>query len=235
MPDELDSVHPVVSEANNMIRFQCGKCGKQLILRDELAGQKGRCPNCRNVLEVPDLPVFENEKRKAGLIAFGIVAGLLLTIGAVVLVAFFLHSHPQKVVLSTGDSDDTTAKFVADTLRDYDRDSSESLIMSVTQLVDPFEENAIAAAKRYGKRKIILEGIVKRVEKKWDCNCITLGDRFVLGRPMRRNVFDAECLFPESADVDAAGAGHRIRVYGVVNKVYSTSVIVIGKRIEVDD
>jgi hypothetical protein len=36
------------------IRVKCETCGKTLILRDELAGRRGRCPNCHSTIEVPD-------------------------------------------------------------------------------------------------------------------------------------------------------------------------------------
>jgi hypothetical protein len=36
------------------IRLRCETCGKGLIVRDELAGRKGRCPECNGVIEVPD-------------------------------------------------------------------------------------------------------------------------------------------------------------------------------------
>ncbi|AQT68888.1 hypothetical protein STSP2_02065 [Anaerohalosphaera lusitana] len=36
-----------------MIEFECNKCGKQLRVKDESAGKKGKCPRCRCILEVP--------------------------------------------------------------------------------------------------------------------------------------------------------------------------------------
>ena len=36
--------------------LNCPECGKRLHVRDELAGQKGKCPGCGAVLRVPELP-----------------------------------------------------------------------------------------------------------------------------------------------------------------------------------
>ena len=36
-----------------MIEFACTSCGKQLKVKDEAAGKKGKCPQCGNMVEVP--------------------------------------------------------------------------------------------------------------------------------------------------------------------------------------
>lgn len=36
-----------------MIRFKCPKCAASIKVADEFAGKKGKCPSCRNVVEVP--------------------------------------------------------------------------------------------------------------------------------------------------------------------------------------
>ena len=38
------------------IEFDCPQCGKKLRVRDELAGKKGKCPGCGNVVVVPTAP-----------------------------------------------------------------------------------------------------------------------------------------------------------------------------------
>lgn len=35
------------------IAVQCAHCGKQLKVKDELAGKKGKCPQCQNVIQIP--------------------------------------------------------------------------------------------------------------------------------------------------------------------------------------
>jgi len=37
------------------ITVECSNCGKQLKVKDELAGRKGKCPQCQNVLHIPAL------------------------------------------------------------------------------------------------------------------------------------------------------------------------------------
>src|SRR5437868_5439051 len=36
-----------------MISFDCPSCGKNLTVKDDLAGKKGKCPKCRGVIMVP--------------------------------------------------------------------------------------------------------------------------------------------------------------------------------------
>lgn len=45
-----------------MIKFQCSACGKNLNVKEELAGRTGKCPECGEALRVPDAkppPPFE--------------------------------------------------------------------------------------------------------------------------------------------------------------------------------
>src|SRR5262245_61440961 len=35
------------------IKFNCTHCSHGLTVKDELAGKKGRCPRCKNVITVP--------------------------------------------------------------------------------------------------------------------------------------------------------------------------------------
>lgn len=39
-----------------MLRFDCHSCGRKLKIREQYAGQKARCPRCRGVLDVPEIP-----------------------------------------------------------------------------------------------------------------------------------------------------------------------------------
>lgn len=43
-----------------MIRFRCKNCGYKFSAPDKLAGQKGKCPNCKNIVFVPGI---KNAKR----------------------------------------------------------------------------------------------------------------------------------------------------------------------------
>ena len=36
-----------------MISFECSGCGKQIKVKDELAGKKGKCPGCGKPITVP--------------------------------------------------------------------------------------------------------------------------------------------------------------------------------------
>ena len=36
-----------------MISFECPSCHKKLSVKEELAGKKGKCPQCRNTIRVP--------------------------------------------------------------------------------------------------------------------------------------------------------------------------------------
>lgn len=47
-----------------MIEFTCSRCGKQLMVQDEAAGKRGKCPKCGAILHVPDAhsrPALEPE------------------------------------------------------------------------------------------------------------------------------------------------------------------------------
>ncbi|UCF15894.1 MAG: hypothetical protein JSW59_00245 [Phycisphaerales bacterium] len=37
-----------------MIKFSCNKCGHKLGVKDELAGKKGKCPECSSIIVVPE-------------------------------------------------------------------------------------------------------------------------------------------------------------------------------------
>jgi hypothetical protein len=41
-----------------MIRFKCPKCSKEISVNDDLAGRKGKCPGCGQMLQVPDSPAL---------------------------------------------------------------------------------------------------------------------------------------------------------------------------------
>ena len=43
-----------------VIEFSCPHCGRELKLKDEAAGKRGRCPGCRNVITVPQPSVPPN-------------------------------------------------------------------------------------------------------------------------------------------------------------------------------
>ncbi len=38
------------------IAVECAQCGKQLKVKDELAGRKGKCPQCQGVIHIPAAP-----------------------------------------------------------------------------------------------------------------------------------------------------------------------------------
>src|SRR5947209_5744244 len=42
-----------------MIRLSCLQCGKKLKVKDDLAGKKVRCPQCKELLEIPK-PISED-------------------------------------------------------------------------------------------------------------------------------------------------------------------------------
>lgn len=43
------------------IKFDCGSCGKRLVVPDEAAGRKGKCPACGHTQRVPEF-LFEDEE-----------------------------------------------------------------------------------------------------------------------------------------------------------------------------
>ena len=45
-----------------MIEFACKHCGKRLVIPDESAGKKGKCPQCGTLVQVPRAaPMSEND------------------------------------------------------------------------------------------------------------------------------------------------------------------------------
>ena len=38
-----------------MLRFGCNNCGYKFKVPDEFAGRKGKCPNCQQVINIPNL------------------------------------------------------------------------------------------------------------------------------------------------------------------------------------
>jgi DNA-directed RNA polymerase subunit RPC12/RpoP len=42
-----------------MIKFNCNKCGQKLSVPETRAGKKGRCPNCKNIIAVPEIPIID--------------------------------------------------------------------------------------------------------------------------------------------------------------------------------
>ena len=48
------------------IRVECDACGKVLNAKDESAGKKAKCPDCGNVLQIPDQEVVDAETDDAG-------------------------------------------------------------------------------------------------------------------------------------------------------------------------
>ena len=77
--------------------LNCPECGKRLHVRDELAGQKGKCPGCGAVLRVPELPSGIQEaiprsgpgvaRRLLPWIAGGAIVGALLVAFLVVVIS----------------------------------------------------------------------------------------------------------------------------------------------------
>lgn len=50
-----------------MITLKCISCGATLRVPDDKAGKKGKCPNCRDVITVPTLPVRQDDEPGVGL------------------------------------------------------------------------------------------------------------------------------------------------------------------------
>jgi phage FluMu protein Com len=48
-----------------MREFRCQSCGRKLVIPDDFAYQRARCPSCRAVVEVPPTPPGEAEQVKA--------------------------------------------------------------------------------------------------------------------------------------------------------------------------
>ena len=42
-----------------MIKFNCNKCGQKLSVPETRAGKKGRCPQCKNIIVVPEIPIID--------------------------------------------------------------------------------------------------------------------------------------------------------------------------------
>ena len=42
-----------------MIKFNCKKCGQKLSVPETRAGRKGRCPNCKNIIVVPEKQIID--------------------------------------------------------------------------------------------------------------------------------------------------------------------------------
>jgi hypothetical protein len=85
-----------------MITFRCDKCGRELRVKDELRGKRGKCP-CGNALTVPvgvaeslsSLPLLEEAPAKrpvCGTLAliFGSAALGLGLLGSLLYIAFWL-------------------------------------------------------------------------------------------------------------------------------------------------
>jgi DNA-directed RNA polymerase subunit RPC12/RpoP len=43
-----------------MIKFSCNNCGRKMGVKDELAGKRGKCPECRSFVVVPEQTVLVN-------------------------------------------------------------------------------------------------------------------------------------------------------------------------------
>lgn len=42
-----------------MIKFNCEKCGQRLSVPETRAGKKGRCPNCKNIIVIPENQIID--------------------------------------------------------------------------------------------------------------------------------------------------------------------------------
>jgi len=75
------------------IRLTCPECGKELSVRDELAGRRGKCPGCGGIITVPDAageepaltaqPVTRRPRKSrlwpvAGALAMAAIAGVFI-------------------------------------------------------------------------------------------------------------------------------------------------------------
>ena len=43
-----------------MIKFTCNNCGRKLGVKDELAGKRGKCPECHSLVAVPEKTILIN-------------------------------------------------------------------------------------------------------------------------------------------------------------------------------
>lgn len=48
------------------IAFPCPKCGRELKVKDELAGKRGKCPQCQQILEIPQPAAVGTHEKHAG-------------------------------------------------------------------------------------------------------------------------------------------------------------------------
>lgn len=48
------------------IRFQCENCGRKLHVKDEVAGKKGSCPQCKSIIRIPLQSIPEEQMAKVG-------------------------------------------------------------------------------------------------------------------------------------------------------------------------
>jgi len=39
-----------------MIHFRCARCAQKVVVRDEFAGKQGKCPNCKALVTIPEVP-----------------------------------------------------------------------------------------------------------------------------------------------------------------------------------
>src|SRR4051812_32991237 len=55
MPPDSLFVHtpPAAGGVSVSIAVECAHCGKQLKVKDELAGKKGKCPQCQKLIQIP--------------------------------------------------------------------------------------------------------------------------------------------------------------------------------------
>src|SRR4051812_50124886 len=55
MPPDSLFVHtpPAAGGVSVAIAVECAHCGKQLKVKDELAGKKGKCPQCQKTIQIP--------------------------------------------------------------------------------------------------------------------------------------------------------------------------------------
>jgi len=45
---------PNTGQPDSLIQFSCSFCGRQIKMPREYAGRKGKCPQCKSVLVVPE-------------------------------------------------------------------------------------------------------------------------------------------------------------------------------------
>ncbi len=55
------------ADSRSQIRFKCKHCGKTLVVKEQLAGRRGKCPKCKKVLNIPKPAASEGAMKQDSL------------------------------------------------------------------------------------------------------------------------------------------------------------------------